>query len=351
MATGVAGVVKRKSLPLQKICRKSHMRYLRNLAAAVAMFGLTAAFAQKVDYSIVAVPEESGIDFMQITSASDYVCLPVVQRSSTSLNWMTNRVLDISVDGTKIAYLSYRNDTSNIFIKELGKQGASVQRTNRQMVIDFSFSPDGEYICFSEQRGATTQIFRTSAHQGYICRQLTSANRDYSPVYSDDMKQVLFARQEANSLSIWGYDMSNNFLSSYTSGMNPCPLPEEPAFLCARVNSSGRTEIWKVNYETGVEECVISDPNRSFSSPSISPNGKWILFVGESVIDAGSFTYRNTDIFACRPDGSDIVQLTYHAADDLSPEWSCNSRYIFFVSQRGSTDGTANIWRMNFLYQ
>lgn len=326
------------------------MHTLRSLTFAIAMFSITSLFAQQVDYSVVTVPEESGIDFMQVSSPSDYVCLPLVKRSARGLNWMSNRVLDISKEGTHIAYLSYRNETSNIFVKELGKQGGSVQRTNRQMVLDFSYSPDGEYICFSEQRGKTNQIFRTSARQGYICRQLTSSNQDFSPVYSLDMKQVFFARQETNSLSIWAYDTANNFLSSYTSGMNPCPVPNESAILCARVNTDGRTELWKINYETGVEECIISDPNRSFSSPTISPDGKWILFVGESVIESGSIVYRNTDLYACHSDGTDLTQLTYHAADDLSPVWSNDGKYIYFISQRGSADATANIWRMSFLY-
>ncbi len=327
-----------------------YMRCLQTLTISILLLGSVSTFAQQVDYSVVSVPEEAGVDFMQVSSVSDYVCLPIVQRTTKSLNWMTNRILDISKEGTHIAYLSYRNETSNIFVKELGKQGGSVQRTNRQMVLDFSYSPDGAYICFSEQRGNTNQIFRTSAQQGYICRQLTSANRDYSPIYSLDMQEVFFARQEANSLSIWGYDTTNNFLSSYTSGMNPCPIPNESAILCSRTNNNGKTELWKINYETGVEECVVSDPNRSFSSPTISPDGEWILFVGESLIDTGSFVYRNTDIFACHLDGTDFTQLTYHAADDLSPVWSRDGRYIYFISQRGSADAVANIWRMSFLY-
>lgn len=110
-------------------------------------------WAQQVDYSIVSVQEESGIEFTPITSASDYVCMSIVRRSSMSLDWLSNRILDISRDGTHIAYLSCRNNTTNIFIKELNKKGGAVQRTNRSDVYDFSYSPDGKYICFSEQRG------------------------------------------------------------------------------------------------------------------------------------------------------------------------------------------------------
>ena len=73
--------------------------------------------AQQVDYSIVSVPEESGIDFTQISTPSDYVCMPLVKRLQERIEWLSNHILDISIDGNNIAYLSYRNNTTNIFIK------------------------------------------------------------------------------------------------------------------------------------------------------------------------------------------------------------------------------------------
>lgn len=306
--------------------------------------------AQQVDYSVVSVPEESGNQFIQITSDADRVCLPIVNRKSNRIDWLSNRILDVSVDGQHLAYLSARNNTTNIFIKDLSKQGSSIQRTNRTAVLDFAYSPDGKYICFSETRGNTNQIFRTDAKDGYVCRQITSGNQDYSPVYSADMKQIFFARMEMKNVSIWSYNVDNNFLSTFTNGMNPYPLKQEPAYVCTRLNAAGKSEIWKINYETGTEECIISDPQRSFTSPVISPDGQWVLFVGSNTIVSGTFTYMNTDIFVARLDGTGMAQLTYHAADDLSPVWSRDGRYIYFVSQRGSANGTANVWRMNFNY-
>ena len=306
--------------------------------------------AQQVDYSVVAVPEESGNQFIQITSDADRVCLPIVNRKGNRIDWLSNRILDVSVDGQHLAYLSVRNNTTNIFIKDLSKQGSSIQRTNRTAVLDFAYSPDGKYICFSETRGNTNQIFRTDAKDGYVCRQIPSGNQDYSPVYSADMKQIFFARMEMKNVSIWSYNVDNNFLSTFTNGMNPYPLKQEPAYVCTRLNAAGKSEIWKINYETGTEECIISDPQRSFTSPVISPDGQWVLFVGSNTIVSGTFTYMNTDIFVARLDGTGMAQLTYHAADDLSPVWSRDGRYIYFVSQRGSANGTANVWRMNFNY-
>lgn len=306
-------------------------------------------FAQKVDYSIVSVPEESGIDFVKITQDGDYVCMPTVKRSSKGASWNTSHILDISKDGKNIAYLSARNKATNIFIKALDKQGSSIQRTTRTAVIDFSYSPDGKYICFSEKRGKDTQIFQTSADKGYVCRQFTSGNSDFSPVYTKDMKEILFTRQENKSYSIWSYNIASNFLSSYTNGLTPYPARESNTYICSRINSEGRGEIWKINYETGIEECIISSNEHSFASPRISPCGKWILFVGTSRIARDEKSgYWNTDIYVAHTDGTNLSQLTFHAADEVSPVWSKDGQYIYFVSQRGSNTGNANIWRMTF---
>jgi Tol biopolymer transport system component len=159
------------------------------------------------------------------------------------------------------------------------------------------------------------------------------------------MRRIFFTRQEARGVSLWSYDVQNNYLSNYSYGMNPCVIGDE-TILCARINGFGRGEIWEVNLATGVEECIVSDLNGSFSTPVLSPNGHWIAFVGSAPLINENTAYWNTDIYICRRDGTDRHQLTYHAADDLSPVWSKDGRYIFFISQRGSVDAIANIWRL-----
>lgn len=308
------------------------------------------ALAQRVNYSVVYVPEENGTNITRISMAGDYVCMPLVKRSSVGVKWYSVRVLGITPDGTSLAYLSERNNATNIFLTDLTRKGSSVQRTNRQGVQDFSFSPDGNYICFSEVRGKLCQIFQTDAKLGYVCRQITSGAQDYSPVYSDDMKQIFFARDERNGFSIWSYNKANNFLSTYSVGLHPSPIQGSSAYFCTRISSAGNCEIWRIDYKTGMEECLVSDPNRSFASPAISPDGKWLLMVGGSCIEESKFKYWNTDIYACRTDGTGLTQLTYHAADDLSPVWSADGRCIYFVSQRGDAEARANIWRMDFKY-
>lgn len=306
-------------------------------------------FAQKVDYSVVSVNEESGLNFTKITNDNDAVCMPIVKRSMKNCTWFTNRIIGLSPDGKYLAFLSARDNTTNIFIKEPSKQGGSIQRTHRQSVLDFNYSPDGKYLTFSEKNGRNNQIFQTDAKSGYVCRQITNGSLDYSPVYSHDMNLIYFARQEMSGTSIWSQNVKDNFLSTYTSGMNPCPCSDNKSVICVRTEAAGNSSIWKVNSDNGIEECIVSDPNKNYSTPSISPDGKWLLFVGSSAIPVGvNGYYYNTDIYVCHLDGTNLMQLTYHAADDLSPIWSNDGKSIYFISQRGNSEGKANIWRMNF---
>ena len=166
---------------------KRKISFLLFISLCACSVFIATANAQRVDFSVVSVNEESGMNFTQITTDNDYVCMPEVRRLGKNISWLTNRIIDISIDGSQLAYLSARNNTTNIFIKDIGKQGASVQRTNRQNVLDFTYSPDGKNICFSEESGKNNQIYQTSATSGYICRQITNGNKDYSPAYSSDI--------------------------------------------------------------------------------------------------------------------------------------------------------------------
>ncbi len=96
----------------------------------------------------------------------------------------------------------------------------------------------------------------------------------------------------------------------------------------------------------GSESIILSQENRSFTTASMSPDGKWILFAANTTKKPG--VPENIDIYVVRADGSQLTQLTYHHGHDLSPVWAPDGKSIYFLSQRGSEKGLYNIWKMNF---
>ena len=315
---------------------------------ATALFFCSCATVSTIDYSRIFVPEEGGSVFTKITNEKqETLSTPNVRIDDNGrMRWWNNPSFAISKDGTKIAYNVFKNDRRNIFVRELNKMGGATQRTFRNRVNDVCFSPDAKTICFTQVEDKGSYIFLTDAQQGAVVQQVSTPGvEDYGPCYSLDGKQILFSRRDGDNYFIWSYDINSNIFRNYCYGIAPQPINDEE-FVCVRVNSNDNFEIWRINFVKGTESVILSQDERSFSTASVSPDGKWILCVSSSMPDGQKS--QNLDIYVVRIDGSQLTQLTYHRGNDCSPVWSSDGKKIYFLSQRGTENGEYNIWSMDF---
>lgn len=325
---------------------------------ALVLAGTCSAKKVKFDFSVVNVPEEGGVKFERITDDADCVFsdYPVNTRTGVfgkkkamSVDWWVNPQIGLSPDGQKLGYLNFKNKTSNIMVKSAKSGGVSVQRTFRSNVEDFTWSPDGKTLCFTEVRNGHHGIYLVDAEQGSIVRQISSGTEnDFGGTLTNDNNTIFFHRGEGlSSYSIWSYDRKTNLFSNYSRGMTPVLIPgKKNEIYCARFTDKKESEIWRINYETGVEEIILAQPGRSFTTPQLSPDGQWLLVTGTSLAEKEGIM--NTDIFVVRTDGTQFTQLTYHPGNDLSAIWAPDGRSIFFLSQRGSAGKVFNVWKMSF---
>ena len=331
---------------------------LLSLLTAVCFSGHIYAKRVTLDYSVIEVPEEGGVKFEKITDDADCVNSENLvskakgifgAKNLSKIDWWVNPRIAISPDGKKIAYLNWKNKTSNVMVKDATRGGASTQRTFRSNVTDFNWSPDGQTLCFTEFRSGHFGIYLIEAEQGNVVRQISTGNdNDFAWQITNDNNTILFHRGEgAGTFSIWSYDRNKNLFSNYSRGMTPCLIPGDPDVIyCARYTDKYESEIWRVNLKTGVEEILLSQPGRSFTTPRLSPDKQWLLLTGTSMDEKGKNI--NTDLFAIRTDGTQFTQLTYHPGNDISGIWAPDGKSIFFISQRGSKDGIYNVWKMDF---
>ena len=76
-------------------------------------------------------------------------------------------------------------------------------------------------------------------------------------------------------------------------------------------------------------------------SPVVSPSGDRIVYaVRHSDIEADKGRY---DLWLSRIDGGEPLRLTTDEANDTSPAWSPDGRYVLFLSSRG---GSSQVWRL-----
>lgn len=316
-------------------------------AFALSAFLLASCYSDKpVSY----VPEEQGLTFEKITDES----VDNIVRPSISFNheygrlsyWSQYHAIDISNDGKSLAYVASKNHNWNIFVRNTESRGSSMQRTHRSNVTSFCYSPNGENICFSEyNENGRFQLSITNAKQGSVIQQISPSNTsDFAPRYSTDGKKIFFERWDGLNNTIWSYDLAKGSFFNHCYGACPYPINDEE-ILCTRTNEHGYTDIWRINYVKGTETLVVSQRNRSFTTPTMSPDGKWILCV--------SSNNNQLDLYVVHSDGGAPRQLTFDNGNDYSPVWSPDGKYIYYLSQRGTRakGGQYNIWKMNFSEQ
>lgn len=314
------------------------------------------ACAPTIDLSIRTVPEESGLNFTQYTEESESVAEPVIRKSGGKIDWYAPPLISISPDGEKLAYNGYKNGQYHIFVKNTSGGRSVNQRTFRNNVLDMSYSPDGEWIVFTDQVSGGQEIKMINANAGASIQQITNGYYDVGPRFSPNGKEIYFTRntarrtgtnQIAQSFVIWSFNLETSLFTQYTEGFTPNVSSDGETLIVTRNNrETGFGEIWSINIKTGQETLILSDSEKGFSSPQISPDGSRLLVVGTT--DESTDRPANLDLYTIRMDGTGLTQHTFHPGHDLSGIWGPDGQYIYLLSQRGSEEGRFNIWRMNF---
>src|ERR1700685_4199063 len=79
------------------------------------------------------------------------------------------------------------------------------------------------------------------------------------------------------------------------------------------------------------------------STPAISPDGRWVVFVRTSIIEAEN--RRHTELWISPSDGSrPAARLTSDAFNASAPRWSPDGKLLVFRSDRKAQGVDGDIW-------
>ncbi len=305
------------------------------------------------------IQEEVGLNLTKITD--DNLCRGQIYPVEKPGNWVSGirgvsakqkfywtayfKPLVLSPDGNELAYISVKDKVGNIMVRRAAGINSAMQRTFRN-VMGISWGTDDKLYFSDHSIINYGKIFSTNSHAGSVMQQMTTAGNDYEPMLSSDGKMLFFTRVETGGPSIWSLNLETGALTSCARGFNPCLIDNE-RFLCVRNSQTGQSEVWIVDYVNGQETLILSDPERGFTHPVISPDGQWIICEGSSNSTLSKKV--NLDIFAVRVDGTQFTQLTYHPAMDCNPIFSKDGKTVYFMSNRsnGKSD-LCDIWSMKF---
>lgn len=339
---------------------------LSTILVLIAMTAVSCVTTRLIDYSQIAVPQEGGYQFRQITSEEQIIWGPRVINNGGKLQWFTGSMFDVSKDGGHIVYIGVTapdQKEGNVYVRSTGGGRSSVQRTFGISATGPSFSPDGNAICFSGifPGQEKSNICMINTNEGSAIQHLTESQSGVAtaPVFSSDGQRIFYTRGLSSTIyagttpittwtySIWSMDKNTSIATQYVEGSSPEYVPGDKLLFTKSNTTTNQGEIWMLDLKSGQETLIMRDNVRGFSTPKISPDGKRIMCVGSSTGAKASDS--NLDIFIVNVDGTGFQQLTFHPGNDNSPCWSPNGKSIYFLSQRGNAKGSYNIWSIDLV--
>jgi TolB protein len=111
-----------------------------------------------------------------------------------------------------------RDGSSQIYL--VRPDGTNLHRITFSGSIDTepNFSPDGQYLLFTSDRGGTPQIYRMPANGGAAQRLTFESGNNFSPRYSPDGKSFVFSHLEHGRFYIAIQDFSTGQMQFLTEG-------------------------------------------------------------------------------------------------------------------------------------
>jgi Tol biopolymer transport system component len=228
-----------------------------------------------------------------------------------------------SPDGTKIAFLSLRNNSGQkIYVMGADGSAPPTKITSGQgSDVAPDWSPDGKKIVFRRN------IYGTGVSGLYVVyangtglRNLTDNPNDGSPVWSPDGTRIAFTSDlccDNSEIYVMNADGSQRTKLTDAPGMDKSPAwsPDGTKI----VFSSNRDN--EHNYEIYIMDADGGSPTRltynpgGDSSPTWSPDGTQIAFTSYNT--SGS----NNEVYVINADGSEQKNLTNSPSNDSDPDW------------------------------
>jgi Tol biopolymer transport system component len=235
-----------------------------------------------------------------------------------------------SPDGRKIAFLSARDHSQNVYVLDLDAH--TTHRVTRHPANDLGldWSPDGSRIVFARARGS--ELFVANADGSGEHRLCQTPCRASAPAWSPDGLEIAFKGTDG----LYVIKPDGSALRRLESGVDHFRWSPDGRRI-AFVNGLG---IYVMNAD-GSAKLLLGQGE----GPSWSPDGSRIAFAKPMRPTTSAHpTNQNPEIYAINADGTGLTRLTNNHVWDQGPDWSPDGRRIAFYSKR---NGRHDVYVMN----
>lgn len=198
------------------------------------------------------------------------------------------------------------------------------------------FSPDGQTIAFTSDRGGKTGIYLMSA-EGKNQRPLSTKD-DNEPAWSPNGEQLVFdsGRKGAPGLYLINRDGSGlrrltrgqHYSSGQGSSDYAASWSPDGSKIAFTSNRTGENQLYLMNSDgSNQRRLTKTDVEGEALQPAWSPDGSKIAFM--------SGLGKTREIYIINTDGTGLRRVTTNSEYDGSPAWSPDGSRIAYISTRG----------------
>jgi TolB protein len=219
-----------------------------------------------------------------------------------------------SSDGTRIAYVSFEQGRSIVFIHNLVDGTRRILASYDGINSAPAWSPDGKHLALALSKDGVSQIYMIDADGNGLVRLTNSNAIDTEASFSPDGKYILFTSDRGGSPQIYRMSASgaNVERMTFDGGYNVTPRysPDGKSFAYIQRNQ-GRYTLALMDLTTR-QSVILSDSSLD-GSPAFAPNGRLILYA--SIVGGHGI------LAAVSSDGRIKQKISASAQDVREPAW------------------------------